>query len=205
MIRFWRVRSLVGKAAIFARGFGPPVLGAGDRLKSPLPAHHRAAESRVVGADGPRRRRPDSDRPLRVGPPVQRRCIFTVPEDLPESPCVSPRVSSADGSRRGTTPGWRCASTRRTRRPLAHGRNHAWSLCAGPDSAAPRRGSQRGHLRGGLVTTLVLSGSVRARNPRWEPGMMGMIPDPRQIGDGDGSGPPIPGESGMGMGVDPRL
>ncbi len=45
----------------------------------------------------------------------------------------------------------------------------------------------------------------RARNPRWEPGM-GMIPDPRQIGDGDGSGRPIPGESGMGMpvGVDPR-
>jgi hypothetical protein len=27
----------------------------------------------------------------------------------------------------------------------------------------------------------------RARNPRWEPGM-GMIPDPRQIGDGDGDG-----------------
>jgi hypothetical protein len=36
---------------------------------------------------------------------------------------------------------------------------------------------------------------------------MGMIPVPRQIGDsdGDGSGPPIPGESGMGMGVDPRF
>ena len=29
--------------------------------------------------------------------------------------------------------------------------------------------------------------SGRARNPRWEPGM-GMIPDPRQIGDGDGDG-----------------
>ncbi len=27
---------------------------------------------------------------------------------------------------------------------------------------------------------------------------MGMIPDPRQIGDGDGSGPPIPGEPGIG-------
>ena len=27
----------------------------------------------------------------------------------------------------------------------------------------------------------------RARNPRWEPGM-GMIPDPRQIGDGGGDG-----------------
>ena len=25
-----------------------------------------------------------------------------------------------------------------------------------------------------------------------------MIPDPRQIGDGGGGGPPIPGESGMG-------
>jgi hypothetical protein len=37
-----------------------------------------------------------------------------------------------------------------------------------------------------------------------EPGM-GMIPGPRQIGDGDGSGPPIiPGKSGTGMGVDPR-
>ena len=44
----------------------------------------------------------------------------------------------------------------------------------------------------------------RARNPRWEPGM-GMIPDPRQIGDGDGDGPPIPGKSGIGDGDDPRL
>jgi hypothetical protein len=46
---------------------------------------------------------------------------------------------------------------------------------------------------------------------------MGMIPDPRQIGDGDGvdppspanrdgdgDGPPIPGKSGMGMGMIPR-
>jgi hypothetical protein len=30
-------------------------------------------------------------------------------------------------------------------------------------------------------------GPCRARNPRWEPGM-GMIPDPRQIGDGGGDG-----------------
>ncbi len=32
---------------------------------------------------------------------------------------------------------------------------------------------------------------------------MGMIPDPRQIGDGGGDGPPIPGKSGMaaGMGI----
>jgi hypothetical protein len=31
--------------------------------------------------------------------------------------------------------------------------------------------------------------------------------DPRRIGDGDGGGPgpPIPGESGMGVGMDPRL
>ena len=45
----------------------------------------------------------------------------------------------------------------------------------------------------------------RARNPRWEPGM-GMIPDPRQIGDGGGDGPPIPGKSGMAVGtrMDPR-
>jgi hypothetical protein len=34
---------------------------------------------------------------------------------------------------------------------------------------------------------------------------MGMIPDPRQIGDGDGDGPPIPGKSGIGDGDDPRL
>jgi hypothetical protein len=33
-----------------------------------------------------------------------------------------------------------------------------------------------------------------------EPGM-GMIPDPRQIGDGGEDGPPIPGKSGMGMGM----
>ena len=39
----------------------------------------------------------------------------------------------------------------------------------------------------------------RARSPRWEPGM-GMIPDPRQIGGGGGSGLPIPGKSGMGIG-----
>ena len=43
----------------------------------------------------------------------------------------------------------------------------------------------------------------RARNPRWEPGM-GMIPDSRQIGDGGGGGPPIPGKSGMAVGMDPR-
>jgi hypothetical protein len=63
--------------------------------------------------------------------------------------------------------------------------------------------------------------SLRARNPRFEPGM-GMIPDPPQIGDwgrgwtpdprpfrdgdGDGDGPPIPGKSGIGdHGDDPRL
>ncbi len=40
-------------------------------------------------------------------------------------------------------------------------------------------------------------GPCRARNPRWEPGT-GMIPDPLQIGDGGGDGPPIPGQSGMG-------
>jgi len=40
---------------------------------------------------------------------------------------------------------------------------------------------------------------ARARNPRWEPGM-GMIPDPRQIGDGDGDGPPIPGKRDGGRG-----
>ena len=31
-----------------------------------------------------------------------------------------------------------------------------------------------------------------------------MIPDPRQIGDGDGDGPPIPGKLGIGGGDDPR-
>jgi hypothetical protein len=41
------------------------------------------------------------------------------------------------------------------------------------------------------------------RNPRWEPGM-GMIPDPRQIGEGGGDGPPSPGKSGMAVGMDPR-
>jgi hypothetical protein len=69
---------------------------------------------------------------------------------------------------------------------------------------------------------------ARERNPRWERGM-GMIPDPRQTGDGDGDyrmipdpqqigdgdgdgdvdGPPIPGKSGIGghgaSGDDPRL
>ena len=44
---------------------------------------------------------------------------------------------------------------------------------------------------------------ARARKPRWEPGM-GMIPDPRQIGDGDGDGPLIPGKLGIGGGDDPR-
>ena len=142
MIRFWRVRSLVGKAAIFAFGFGPPVLGAGDRLKSP--PHHRAAEFRVVGADGPRRRRPDSDRPLRVGPPVQCRCIFTGPAFR----CVSPRVSSADGP--GTAPGWRCATEyRRTRRPPARGRGQAWSgarFAAGPSPGRSCAGSLPGSV-----------------------------------------------------------
>jgi hypothetical protein len=35
----------------------------------------------------------------------------------------------------------------------------------------------------------------------------GWTPDPRQIGDGDGDGPPIrvPGKSGIGDGDDPRL
>ena len=28
--------------------------------------------------------------------------------------------------------------------------------------------------------------------------------DPRQIGDGGGDGPPIPGKSGMAVGMDPR-
>jgi hypothetical protein len=31
------------------------------------------------------------------------------------------------------------------------------------------------------------------------------LPDPRQIGDGGGVGPPIPGKSGMAVGMDPRL
>jgi hypothetical protein len=49
--------------------------------------------------------------------------------------------------------------------------------------------------------------SLVARTPDGNRGsIMGiMIPDPRQIGDGDASGPPIPGESGMGVGMDPRL
>ncbi len=58
-----------------------------------------------------------------------------------------------------------------------------------------------------LVSPATASGRIRARNPRWEPGM-GMIPDPPQIGARDGGGardgPPIPGRSGMGMGMDPR-
>ncbi len=55
----------------------------------------------------------------------------------------------------------------------------------------------------GIMTYYYTVGS-RARNPRWEPGM-GMIPDPRQIGDGGGDGPPIPGklESGIGDGDGP--
>jgi hypothetical protein len=41
-----------------------------------------------------------------------------------------------------------------------------------------------------------------ARNPRWESGT-GVHARPRQIGDGDGDGPPIPGKSGtMGPGCD---
>jgi hypothetical protein len=52
--------------------------------------------------------------------------------------------------------------------------------------------------------SLAATGSM-ARNPRWESGM-GMIPDPRQIGDGDGSGPPILANRGWGWGwtPDPR-
>ena len=144
------------------------MLGAGDRPKSPL--HHRAAGSEAVGADGPRRRRPDSDRPLRVGPPVQCRCIFTVPEGLLESCCVSPRVSSRVQRRaRGATvtpAGSESAvhAERRTRRPLAprpaHGRDQAWRRprLSGPGSmrgpgsrraAAAAGAPGRGHLRGG--------------------------------------------------------
>jgi hypothetical protein len=39
---------------------------------------------------------------------------------------------------------------------------------------------------------LLKSGVVVGVDPR---------PDPRQIGDGDGGGPPIPGKSGMGTGA----
>ena len=52
--------------------------------------------------------------------------------------------------------------------------------------------------------------AARARGPRWEPGM-GMIPHPRQVGDGTPTGIPIgdgtpipirdPDKSGMGTGM----
>jgi hypothetical protein len=38
-----------------------------------------------------------------------------------------------------------------------------------------------------ISSSNLVRASARARNPRWEPGM-GMIPDPRQIGDSDGDG-----------------
>ncbi len=84
-----------------------------------------------------------------------------------------------------------------------------WTLLVNKIGAARRRRPQAPGQASGL-RFMELSSSIwaesRARNPRWEPGM-GMIPDPRQIGDGDGDSAPgwtIPGKSGMGMGMDPR-
>ena len=108
------------------------------------------------GVPSRRRRRP-SPPAARLGPAAPSGAASAAPLHLHStggSSGVPLRLPPGLQRGRGTTPGWRCASTRRTRRPLAHGRYHAWSLCAGPDSAAS--GSQRGHLRGGLVTTLVL-------------------------------------------------
>ncbi len=79
--------------------------------------------------------------------------------------------------------------------------SHGGSL-AGPGQARPAH--QLAARPVPLAAPLRLAVAARARNPRWEPGM-GMIPDPRQIGDGDGDGPPIPGKSGIGDGDDPRL
>jgi hypothetical protein len=42
-------------------------------------------------------------------------------------------------------------------------------------------------------------------NRGWRRGWTPAAPDPRQIGDGGGDGPPIPGKSGIGDGDDPRL
>jgi hypothetical protein len=61
---------------------------------------------------------------------------------------------------------------------------------------APACSARGAYLRVRVTPPLRLSDSLRARNPRWKPGM-GVIPDPRQIGGGSGGGPPIPGKSGV--------
>ncbi len=78
------------------------------------------------------------------------------------------------------------------------------NVLLGTRSSSLSTSTWQGRYAGGLSRSTEEGVHVRrARNPRWEPGM-GMIPDPRQIGNGGGDGPPIPGKSRMGMGMDPR-
>ena len=82
---------------------------------------------------------------------------------------------------------WQCA-----RGPLCRRRCKLGDSLSAPPLRAALAGRGSGQGGSGVARPTVVSGtSGRARSPRCEPGM-GMIPDPRQIGDGEWGWTPDP-------------